>query len=555
MIFDRHGQLLVDNRPSFDMFIIPEDIQKRTQLLENLEALIGLNPAHIEQKLSDNGQQRPFKPVLIKKNLSREELAVIETNLYNLAGVLIQVKPQRHYILREFACHLIGYLGEISENQLNSGRYADNKAGDLIGKYGVEKTWDKELNGMRGGEQVEVDAAGRKLKVISRKPPLPGQNIVLTIDKDLQLLAEKGLEGKKGAIVALNPENGEVLAMASSPVFNPNVFIGGIDRSEWVKIVSSKDCPLQNRAISGLYPPGSVFKIVVALAGLEEGILDPDEEEVCHGRFTLGNHTYRCWKRYGHGKVTLHRGLVESCDVFFYKLGKRLGVDTIARYAKMCGLGGVSGFELGSEKAGLVPTSDWKLKRWGVPWQGGETISLAIGQSFLLVTPLQMARLISAIFNGGFLYEPKVIRHVGKNGNHIYEFNPEPSGRLDVKKENLERIQKALIGVVHEPHGTGSRARVKDITVAGKTGTAQVVGLDKEKAYENGDELPPEFVDHAWFVAIAPAENPTLAIAVLIEHGGHGGSAAAPIAKQMIQNYLGRESVPVRKAQARTASD
>jgi penicillin-binding protein 2 len=298
-----------------------------------------------------------------------------------------------------------------------------------------------------------------------------------------------------------------------------------------------------------------VFKIVVALAGLEEGILDPDEEEVCHGRFTLGNHTYRCWKRYGHGKVALHRGLVESCDVFFYKLGKRLGVDTIARYAKMCGLGGVSGFELGSEKAGLVPTSDWKLKRWGVPWQGGETISLAIGQSFLLVTPLQMARLISAIFNGGFLYEPKVIRHVGKNGNHIYEFNPEPSGRLDVKKENLERIQKALIGVVHEPHGTGSRARVKDITVAGKTGTAQVVGLDKEKAYENGDELPPEFVDHAWFVAIAPAENPTLAIAVLIEHGGHGGSAAAPIAKQMIQNYLGRESVPVRKAQARTASD
>jgi len=490
MIFDRHGQLLVDNRPSFDMFIIPEDIQRRAQLLENLEALMGLHPAYVEQKLNENSQKRPFRPVLIKKNLSREELAVVETNLYNLAGVLIQVKPQRHYIFKEFASHLIGYLGEVSENQLNSGQYANNKPGDLIGKYGVERTWDKELNGMRGGEQVEVDAAGRKLKVISRKPPLPGQNIVLTIDKDLQLLAEKGLAGKKGAIVALNPKNGEILAMASSPVFNPNVFIGGIDRSQWVKIVSSKDCPLQNRAISGLYPPGSVFKIVVALAGLEEGILDPDEEVVCNGRYTLGNHTYRCWKRYGHGKVVLHRGLVESCDVYFYKLGKRLGVDTIAHYAKMCGLGRLSGFELGSEKAGLVPTSEWKLNRWGVPWQGGETISMAIGQSFLLVTPLQMARLIAAVFNGGILYEPKVIRQVGKNGNHIHEFSPKPEGRLDVKEENLERIRQALTGVVHEPHGTGSRARVKGITVAGKTGTAQVVGLEKEKAYEKGDEMP-----------------------------------------------------------------
>ncbi|MEJ2723493.1 MAG: penicillin-binding protein 2 [Deltaproteobacteria bacterium] len=549
MIFDRHGQLLVDNRPSFDMLIIPEDIQNRKQLVKSLEGLIGLQPGYVEDRLNGNGRQHPFKPVLIKKNLSREELAIIETNLYNLAGVLIQVKPQRHYILKEFASHLIGYLGEISEVQLNSGRYTDNKPGDLIGKYGVEKTWDKELNGMRGGEQVEVDAAGRKIKVISRKPPLPGQNIVLTIDKDLQLLAEKGLEGKKGAVVVMNPMNGEILAMASSPVFNPNVFIGGIDRSEWVKMVSSKDCPLQNRAISGLYPPGSVFKIVVALAGLEEGILDPEEEVTCNGRYTLGNHTYRCWKRYGHGKVSLHRGLVESCDVYFYKLGTRLGVDTIARYAKKCGLGRLSGFGLGSEKEGLIPTSEWKLKRWGVAWQGGETVSMAIGQSFLLVTPLQMARLISAIFNGGVLYEPKVVRLVGENGNHTYEFVPKPVDRLDVKEENLELIRKALTGVINEPHGTGSRARVKGLTVAGKTGTAQVVGLEKEKVFENGEELPPEFLDHAWFVAVAPAENPALAIAILIEHGGHGGSAAAPIAKKLIQAYLGKGSERVIEGQ------
>jgi len=549
MIFDRYGELLVDNRPSFDMFIIPEDIQNRKRLLESLEGLIGLAPKNIEGRLNQNAEKHPFKPVLIKKNMSREELAVIETHLYNLAGVLIQVKPQRHYILKEFASHLIGYLGEISEDQLESGKYSDNKPGDLIGKYGVERTWDKHLNGMRGGEQVEVDAAGRKLKVITRKPPVPGQNIVLTIDKDLQLLAEKGLKGKKGAIVALNPNNGEILAMASSPVFDPNLFIGGIERSEWIKIASSKDYPLQNRAISGLYPPGSVFKVVVALAGLEEGILDPEEEVVCNGRYTLGNHTYRCWKRYGHGKVALHRGLVESCDVYFYKLGKRLGVDTIARYAKMCGLGRLSGFELGSEKAGLVPTSEWKLKRWGVPWQTGETISMAIGQSFLLVTPLQMAGLISAIFNGGVLYEPKVILRVGKNGNHIYGFTPQSTSRMAVKEENLALIRQALVGVVNEPHGTGSKSRVKGFTVAGKTGTAQVIGLEKEKAYENVDELPPEFVDHAWFVAIAPVENPALAIAILIEHGGHGGSAAAPIAKQLIQAYLGKGSDRVRDGQ------
>ncbi|MGD2124607.1 MAG: penicillin-binding protein 2 [Desulfobacteraceae bacterium] len=538
MIFDRYGELVVDNRPSFDMYIIPEEIQNPRQLLKRFEELIGLPPQYVEGRLDKDSRMYPFKPVLIKRNMSREELAVIETHLFNLAGVMIQVKPQRHYIFKEFASHLIGYLGEISEKQIRSGQYRNNKAGDLIGQYGVEKAWEKHLNGMRGGEQIEVDAAGRKLRVVSRKPPVPGQNIVLTIDKDLQFLAEKALKDKKGAIVAMDPNNGEVLAMASSPVFDPNLFIGGIDKSQWLKIISSKDYPLQNRAISGLYPPGSVFKVVVALAGLEEGILDPAEETFCNGTYRLGNHTYRCWRRQGHGNVALHRGLVESCDLYFYKLGKRLGIDTIAHYAKMCGLGQVSGFELGFEKAGLVPTSEWKLRRWGVPWQTGETVSMAIGQSFLLVTPLQMARLISGIFNGGQLYQPKAIKRVGKDGNNVYEMRPTSTGGIKAKEENLELIRRALIGVVNEPHGTGSRARLKNTTVAGKTGTAQVVGLQTEKAIDKNDELPPEFIDHAWFIAIAPVDNPRLALAVLIEHGGHGGSAAAPIAKELIKAYL-----------------
>jgi len=541
MIYDRHDELLVDNRPSFDMYIIPEDIQDRKHLLLSLNRLIALTPDLVEGKLKEASRRYPFKPILVKKALTREELALIETNFYNLPGVMIQVKPQRNYIFREFAPHVIGYLGEIDETQLMSGKFPENKPGDFIGRYGVEMKWQNQLNGVRGGEQVEVDAAGRKLRVISRKPPVPGANIGLTIDREMQALAEKGLEGRTGAVVALDPANGEILAMASSPAFDPNLFIGRIDRDEWEQIVSSKDSPLQNRTIAGQYPPGSVFKIVVALAGLEEGLIDPDEETFCNGSYTMGSRTYHCWRRAGHGNVALHRALVESCDVYFYKLGRRLGVDKIAEYANMCGLGRTPKFDLGRDKGGLIPTSQWKLKRWGVPWQAGETISMSIGQSFVLVTPLQMAVMISAVFNGGDLYQPKVIRWVKKGKEPIYEFSPTRRRHLKVKPENLELIKDALSGAVNEPRGTGRRARSKDVIVAGKTGTAQVVTLEKERIAKAGGDLPVKFKDHAWFVAIAPKDNPRLAVAVLIEHGGHGGSAAAPVAGELIRAYLERE--------------
>ena len=363
--------------------------------------------------------------------MSREELATIETNLFHLPGMTIQVRPQRHYVHKDFAAHLIGYLGEISESQLNTGNFPENKPGDLVGKFGVEGRWQKLLSGFRGGEQVEVDAAGRRLRVLSRKPPAPGSNVYLTIDKDLQLMAEKALVNKKGAIVAMNPSNGEILALASSPTYDPNVFISGIDRSEWLRIASSREHPLQNRAIAGQYPPGSVFKIVVALAGLEEGLVNPQEEVSCTGGFTVGSYTHRCWKKGGHGGVNFHRALVESCDVYFYKLGRRLGVDRIAHYANMCGLGMKTDFDLGAEKEGLIPTSKWKLKRFGEPWQAGETVSVAIGQSYVLVTPLQMARLIGAVFNGGTLYQPKVIQRVGKGDREFYAVHAYGDGPLE----------------------------------------------------------------------------------------------------------------------------
>jgi penicillin-binding protein 2 len=539
MIFDRNGELLVDNRPSFDLFLVPEDIRNRQTLAENLDRLIGVDAGHVIERLAGESFRYGFRPIPIKRNLSREDLAVMEASAFNLPGVTIQVKPRRHYVNNEFAAHLIGYLGEINDRQLKSGHYPDARPGDLIGQFGVERAWHRELQGIRGGEQVEVDAAGRRLAVLSRKPPVAGENLALTLDKNLQLMAERALAGKKGAIVAMNPMNGEILAMASAPSFDPNIFIEGLDRAEWNRLITSTDFPLQNRAVQGQYPPGSVFKIVMALAGLEEGLIDVHETVYCGGNFRLGDQTFRCWRKQGHGRVDLHRALVESCDVYFYTLGRRLGVDKIAHYAKMCGLGRPTGFELGAEREGLIPTSEWKLRRFGIPWQQGETISTSIGQSFVLVTPLQMARLMGALFNGGILYEPRIVRWVGKEGKESYRFTPRHGGKMKIRNEHLEVLKHALIGAVNEPRGTGSRSKIKDGTVAGKTGTAQVISLDKEKSFKSEGEVPAEFKDHAWFVALATAEKPELAIAVLVENGGGGGGTAAPIAGDLIKAYLG----------------
>ena len=539
MIFDRDGVVLAGNRPCYDLYVIPEEIQNRGALLDDLNRLVGLDSYHPKEKLALASNRRPFKPICLKRDIPRDELVMIETHRFNLPGVMINVKPQRHYIYQNFASHLLGYLGQINEKQLGRKPYSGNKPGDLVGKSGVESQWQAALNGMRGGKQVEVDAAGRIIRVIARRPPISGANVTLTIHWDLQGLAEKALKGKKGAIVALNPMNGEILALASSPSYDPNLFIGGIDQPTWDAIVTSGDFPLQNRALGGQYPPGSVFKIVVALAGLQEGLIDEDEEIFCNGLYFLGRQKYRCWKKHGHGKVALHQALVESCDVYFYKLGKRIGVDKIAHYAKMLGLGRPTGLDLGQEKGGLVPTSQWKLQKIGIPWQTGETISMSIGQSFVLVTPIQVANLISAVFNGGIIYKPQVTQWVGNNGNkNLFAFKPQIAGKLAIDPAHLDFVKNALTGVVHERRGTGGRARVKDVFVAGKTGTAQVVALSEEEKTGNEEEIPMQFRDHAWFTAIAPADDPKIALAIIVEHGGHGGSAAAPIAKTLIQAYL-----------------
>ncbi len=539
VIRDRSGKILVDNRPSYDLYVIPEEIHDTEALLNRLAVLGNLEMVPIREKLGRAAGGYPFKPVCLKKDISREELAMLETRRFDLPGVMIKVRPQRHYFYGDLAAHVLGYLGEISEKQLKSGQFPNIKSGDLIGKTGIERRWQKSLNGGRGGEQVEVDAAGRRIKVISEKLPVSGADVCLTLNRELQTLAEKALDGKHGAVVAMDPRNGQILALASSPSYDPNLFITGFDEDTWKNMVSSSDYPLHNRAITGQYPPGSIFKIVVALAGLQEGVITPGETFYCSGEYSLGRGKYRCWKRWGHGKVDLNRALVESCDIYFYHLGMRLGVDRIAHYAHQLGLGQKTGLNLGHEKGGLIPTAEWKRKRWGTPWQGGETVSTAIGQSFVLVTPLQVATFVSAIFNGGHVYRPQVTQWVRKSGGEsIFEFAPQLIRDVKIKPEYLELVKKALSGAVNHPRGTGSKAKLVDITVAGKTGTAQVVNLKKEKEAKAKGEVPWKYRDHAWFVAVAPTDAPRITVAVLIEHGGHGGSAAAPIAKTLIEAYL-----------------
>jgi penicillin-binding protein 2 len=536
-IFDRNGEILVDNRPSYDLFVIPEEVLDRERLVENLSRLIHLDSQKIVKKIGEASPSQPFKPVCIKRDISRDELAKVETYRFNLPGVMTKVSPKRRYIWGDFACHLLGYLGEISEDQLKNGQFIENKPGDLVGKQGVEMKLQPFLSGVRGGEQVEVDATGRIIRVISQKRSIPGANIYLTIDKNLQALAEKFLMGKEGAIIALDPSNGEVLAAASSPFFDPNIFVGGIDEATWREIVSTKKFVLQDRVVSGVYPPGSVFKIVIALAGLEEGLIDPKEKVFCNGHHYVGRREYRCWRKHGHGMINLHRAIVESCDVYFYTMGQRLGVEKIAHYAKKFGLGKETGIGLGNEKEGLIPTNEWKLKTWGIPWQAGETVCMAIGQSFVLVTPIQMAVLVSALFNGGNLYEPKVTLFAEKPGSgKSQEFEPKLTGKIEIKAEHMELVREALIGVVNESGGTGFRARLKGTAVAGKTGTAQVVSIKKDS--DKSAEVPESLRDHAWFVAVAPAHDPKIAVSVVIEHGGHGGRAAAPIAREIIRAYL-----------------
>jgi penicillin-binding protein 2 len=543
MLLDRKGRVLAQNRPSFEVCLVPEDLKANPEVLVKVGELLHMGEEEIKEKLQNIRRRPPFKPVKIKSDIDWHELALLETNRIYLPGLIVDVRPRRTYKYGNLASHLIGYLGEVDEYELKEPKYASYRMGDLIGKYGVEYRWEPDLKGVDGGRQIEVDALGREVKPLQSVEPFPGNNVILTIDLDIQRIAEEAFQDKKGSLIAMDPKNGKILAMVSNPSFNPDLFARNLSPEEWKSILENPFHPLQNKGIQGQYPPGSIFKIITAIAGLESGIITPDTQFTCTGVYPYGNRDFRCWKEEGHGTLSLHRAIVESCDIYFYQLGLKVGVERMAHYANEFGLGRKTGIPLPHEKPGCVPSPSWKKKNWGVPWYTGETLSLSIGQGYLNATPLQLLVLISAIANGGKLYLPQVVERVENiYGNILKEYLPTETGEANVSERTLHFIQEALLGAVNEPHGTGGSAALKGIKIAGKTATAQVVKMPEDFSKGDMDRMPLKFRDHAWFVAYAPFEDPQIAIVVLVEHGGFGSEVAAPIAKKVIEKYLSLES-------------
>lgn len=533
IVFDRHGNVLVTNRPSFSVSLDLDAVRDLDATISAVAAALGLDRAELTHKVRAVESYRRFEPLRVKEDVGRHEVAALEALCYEHPGVIVEVEPRRSYPYGLLASHVLGYVGQISAAELKARAELGYRMGDYIGKMGIEKELDSELKGRDGFQQMEVDSLGRGIKMLSNIPPIPGHSVTLTIDLALQQVVEEVLAGIAGAVVAIDPRDGSVLAAASSPAINPNSFSTGLSQLEWERLSHDDRHPLQNRIVQAQYPPGSVFKILTAIAALESGVITPATSFSCRGALRYGNRDFRCWKKEGHGDVSLHRALVESCDVYFYQVGLKAGIDEIARVARDFGLGKATGLELGSESQGLIPDSAWKRRVRKEPWYSGETLSAAIGQGYDLVTPIQAALLAATVANGGVVYRPHLIRRVvDGDGSTVRTKAVIAERTVLLKPETLAAIRAALWGVVNEPGGTGSGARVPGLVVAGKTGTAQVVRMAAKG--ERQAIVGPKSKDHAWFVCYAANGSAQVAIAVIVEHGGHGGAVSAPIARRLI---------------------
>jgi penicillin-binding protein 2 len=538
LIMDRNGIVLVDNKPSFDVIYMPNKNKVNELSVEKLKQLYQSKSIDFSYDQSLLKNAKPYLPVKLDKNVNMEIVSLVETNALNLPGIYIDISPIRLYLDGEILAPVIGYTGEISKEEMEKKdfKYA---YGDVSGKHGLERFFDESIRGRRGAELVEVNVYGKEIKNLGRIDPVSGYNMVLTIDADLQKAAWQAIEGKAGSAVVMDPRDGAVLAMVSSPSFDPNLFYEGISSDEWSQLQNNPYAPLSNKAISGQYPPGSTYKLIVAAAALEEGIISPDTKIFCNGFFVLGNRTYRCWKKGGHGYVNLHQAIVGSCDVYFYTVGKMLGVDKISEYAKRFGLGELAGIDLPNEKKGLVPTKEWKLKRKKEVWQMGETISISIGQGFNLLTTLQLANAFGAFANGGTLWRPYLVKKIESDDKKIYKkFSPVKKGELNLSAKTLEILNDALRGVVNEPGGTGQNAKLSGVEVCGKTGTSQVLGLPADEKARRRKILGAFQKDHALFVCYAPSKSPEIAVAVILENAGGGGAVAAPVARKILSAYF-----------------
>ncbi len=532
IIYDRSGRPLVENELVFDVSLIPEDAVDLDATIDRLSSIVKISPDSIRKILEDaNAVRTTYDPVKIQEEAPWDEVARVEAHQDDLPGAIIEPEHLRHYPYDGLASHQLGYIGKVSVSQRKKEQ---TDIGILTGQGGLEKVYDKLLRGVAGRRMIQVNAAGRKVKDLGIEEPRPGTDIYLTLDLDAQKAAEEGLGDRAGAVVAMDPDSGEILALASHPTYDPNIFPRGISPKDWVKLMNDPSHPMYNRAIQSVYPPGSTFKIIVALAGLDSGVIKLNDTVNCKGFLTSGKHSFRCWKQGGHGPVSFHKALVESCDVYFYTMGDRIGWDRVAEYARKLGYGSLTGILLPDEKPGLIPTTAWKKKRTGDAWYPGDTYINSIGQGYVLVSPIQACQMIGAVANGGHFYRPLLLKQTrNRETGAVNMFPPAHPSSITLDPRALQEVQSALVGVVNEPGGTAHAAATPLAVVAGKTGTAQVIAQKVA-----GRRLSEGTRDHAWFVAYAPVEHPKIAVAVLVEHGGHGGSAAAPIAKKVIEEYL-----------------
>ena len=547
-VYDRNGLLLVDNRPSFTVSVLRQDIQDISPTLQNLANLLGIDHEQLDLRWRSRQNFPKYQPVPLIEDVGRDAMERVQENALDLPAVLVEVKPMRSYPYGDLAAHLFGYLGEVTEKELRSPGFFGYRSGIMVGKTGIERLYESELRGEAGQKRIEVNVKGREMRQVTTQEPLPGHSIVLSLDLDLQKAAEDAFGDQAGAVVALDVRNGEILAFTSKPSYDPSVFARGISSKEWTQLINNPQKPMINKALRGQYPPGSTFKMVVALAALEAGSVHSGTTINCSGSIALGNsYEYRCWKKEGHGRVNLHKALKESCDVWFYQVGMELGIEKIASAARRLGLGAPLEFPFGDENPGLIPDSSWKRKRFGTSWYAGETVIASIGQGFVLTTPLQLAAMTAAIANGGTVWRPQLIkRMVSPDGETVNISHTKVLKTAYWRPDHINLVQNAMDAVVNEPGGTAWRSRLNDLRFAGKTGTAQVVkrkSTEEEEAMEDQlENTPYRLRDHALFVGYAPAQSPEIAVAVVVEHGGHGSSAAAPIAQAVFRAYAALKS-------------
>ncbi|NIO49157.1 MAG: penicillin-binding protein 2 [Candidatus Aminicenantes bacterium] len=534
LIKDRWETILADNKASFKVSIIREDCEDYDKSCRKISRLLKIEEGVLKERIRKYESFPIFKPIVVKENLSFEEVAVIEARKLEFPELFLQAEPKRFYPFGSLAAHALGYIQELSEEEIKNGLYQQRRLGDLIGKTGVEKVYEATLVGTDGRALEIVDSVGRTKGEMAKRDPQKGQNLILTLDYALQEKAEELLEGREGAVVMMDPQTGEILALASYPTFDPNKFIDRFTPDEWLDLVSSLEFPLENRAIRGQYAPGSVFKLVVDLGALELGIVDEETTFTCKGEVEIYNEPFVCWVEKGHGEMSLIQGIRNSCNIYHYQVGKKMGIEEISRYAKMLRFGARTGIDLPGEKIGLVPDPQWKWEVRNERWQPGETISVSIGQGPLLVTPIQVALYTSIIANRGRKVTPHLLNSQSQIGNKIFA----ESNTVEIEPSTFETVIQGMWEVVNNG-GTGWAANVKGFDICGKTGSTQLISTEKdeEKKEEKEEEEEEEIKTHSWFTGFAPRDNPKIVVTVLVEYGGMGGATAAPLSKQLFNLY------------------